>query len=144
MTALGIDYGEKRIGVAVTDELEIIASPLATIANDSGTVGELQRIVSERRIDTVVVGLPLNMDGTLGPSGKAAQAFARVLQARLTIATVDTIDERLTTVQAERAMLAHDLSRAKRARRRDEMAAQMLLQSYIDRKKRRTLSEGAL
>ena len=143
MTALGIDYGEKRIGVAVTDELEIIASPLATIANDSGTVAELQRIVSERRIDTVVVGLPLNMNGTLGPSGKAAQAFARVLQARLNIA-VETIDERLTTVQAERAMLAHDLSRAKRARRRDEMAAQMLLQSYIDRKKRRTLSEGAL
>ena len=136
MTTLGIDYGEKRIGLAISDELEIIASPLATIPNDPNTLNELQRIVAERKVDTVVVGLPLNMDGSLGPSGKAAQAFAQALRDRLKIA-VETIDERLTTVQAERAMLAHDMTRAKRARRRDEMAAQMLLQSFMDARKRR-------
>lgn len=141
MITLGIDYGEKRIGLAISDELEIIASPLTTVPNDPNTLNELQRIVAERKVGMVVVGLPLNMDGTLGPSGKAAQAFAEALNAKLGIA-VETIDERLTTVQAERAMLAHDLTRAKRARRRDEMAAQMLLQSFIDAKKRRGTREN--
>ena len=135
MILLGIDYGTKRIGLAITDELEIIASPLKTIPNDPAGLDELRKIVAERRVELVVVGLPLNMDGSLGPSGKAANAFAEKLRKELA-APVETFDERLTTVQAERSMLMHDLSRAKRAGRRDEMAAQIMLQSCIDARKR--------
>ncbi|HUW30437.1 MAG TPA: Holliday junction resolvase RuvX [Planctomycetota bacterium] len=135
MILLGIDYGTKRIGLAITDELEIIASPLKTVPNDPAGLDELRKIVSERRVELVVVGLPLNMDGSLGPAGKAAEAFAEKLRAELA-APVETFDERLTTVQAERSMLMHDISRAKRAGRRDEMAAQIMLQSCVDARKR--------
>ena len=136
MTSLGIDYGDKRIGLAITDELEIISSPLKTIPNDGKTIGEIRQIITERKVDTVVVGMPLNMDGTLGLAARKSQEFARKLKAEVA-AEVKTFDERLTTVQADRAMLMHDVSRAKRAKHRDEMAAQILLQSYVDSKKTR-------
>ena len=135
MTALGIDYGTKRIGLAITDELEIIASPLKVIPNDAKTLAEIKGLVAQRKIDTVVVGLPLKMDGSVGPAAEAATRFAEALQKEVN-ATVQTFDERLTTAQAERAMLRHDVSRTRRARRRDQMAAQFLLQSFIDSKKR--------
>jgi len=132
---LGIDYGTKRIGLAITDELEIIASPLKTIPNDPNSIDEIRKIATERGVQLVVVGMPLNMDGSLGPAGKAVQKFAEKLRAEMA-APVETFDERLTTAQAERSMLMHDLSRAKRAGRRDEMAAQIMLQSCIDARKR--------
>ena len=135
MILLGIDYGTKRIGLAITDELEIIASPLKTIPNDPNSIDEIRKIATERGVQLVVVGMPLNMDGSLGPAGKAVQKFAEKLRAEMA-APVETFDERLTTAQAERSMLMHDLSRAKRAGRRDEMAAQIMLQSCIDARKR--------
>jgi len=136
MTVLGIDYGERRIGLAITDELDMIASPLKTIENNPATLAEIKKVVDERKVDTIVVGLPLSLSGEMGPSGLKAKAFADSLRAEVSI-TVDTFDERLTTVQAERSMLRHDVTRAKRAKHINEMAAQILLQSYVDCRKRR-------
>ena len=136
MTLLGIDYGERRIGLAVTDALRIIASPLETIENDERCIQRLKDIVEERGVDTVVVGLPLKLDGGLGPAAQNTLRFVDKLKVELG-ATVETFDERLTTAQAERSMLAHDISRAKRAKRIDQMAAQIMLQSYLDASKRK-------
>ena len=136
MVILGIDYGERRIGLAITDAEEIIASPLKTISNDDKLFDELDAVVKERKVGGIVVGMPYNMNGTLGPAGEKVQRFAEQLRERLGV-PVGTIDERLTTVQAERAMLRHDMSRARRRSRIDEMAAQILLQSHIDARKRK-------
>jgi len=135
MTILAIDYGEKRIGLAVTDELEIIASPLETVANDPAGLGRIRKVVVDRRVDTVVVGLPLNMNGTAGPAAHKALEFARSLQTAIAAAVV-TYDERLTTVQAERSMLERDMSRARRRKRIDQMAAQVLLSDFLESGKR--------
>jgi len=133
---LGIDYGERRIGLAITDAEEIIASPLKTLPNDAKLFDELSEIVKERKVGEIVVGIPYNMNGSLGPAGEKVLQFAEQLRERLGV-PVDTIDERLTTVQAERAMLRHDMSRARRRSRVDEMAAQILLQSHVDARKRK-------
>lgn len=135
MILLGIDYGTKRTGLAITDELEIIASPLKAVAGGGAGIGEIRKVVAERGVQLVVVGMPLNMDGSVGPAGKAVQAFVEKLRAELPV-PVETFDERLTTAQAERSMLMHDLSRAKRAGRRDEMAAQIMLQCCVDARKK--------
>ena len=131
MAVLGIDYGERRIGVAISDDLEMIASPFDTLQNDDTLLPRLKQIVAERNVREVVVGLPLNMDGTQGASAKKAVRFAQKLEAELDVG-VETFDERLTTVQAERSMLRHDISRARRAKRIDEMAAQIMLQCRLD------------
>ena len=136
MVILGIDYGERRIGLAITDAEEIIASPLKTLPNDAKLFDELSEIVKERKVGEIVVGIPYNMNGSLGPAGEKVLQFAEQLRERLGV-PVDTIDERLTTVQAERAMLRHDMSRARRRSRVDEMAAQILLQSHVDARKRK-------
>jgi len=141
MTVLGVDYGRRRIGLAITDALEMIASPLKTIPNDSRCIPELREIVGGKAVDTVVVGLPLRMDGTLGPAGQEVLQFAERLRKEIP-APVETFDERLTTRQAERAMLAHDLTRARRAARIDQMAAQIMLQGYLDSRKSRRRIEG--
>ena len=132
MTALGIDYGEKRIGLAITDELEIIASPLATIPNDSNTLSELQRIVTERKADTVVVGLPLNMDGTEGPQVKLSKTLAAAI-GKLSGLPVHLHDERLTSHAADARLVGRDLTRKKKKARQDAVAAQVLLESFLDR-----------
>ena len=136
MAVLGIDYGERRIGVAISDDLEMIASPFDTLQNDDTLLPRLKQIVAERNVREVVVGLPLNMDGTQGASAKKAVRFAQKLEAELDVG-VETFDERLTTMQAERSMLRHDISRARRAKRIDEMAAQIMLQSRLDAAKRK-------
>jgi putative Holliday junction resolvase len=94
-------------------------------------IDELARVVAEREVTHVVLGLPLKMDGTEGPAAAEVRKFAEVLRERLKL-PVELWDERLTTAQAERAMLDADLSRAKRKLRRDKVAAQILLQSYLD------------
>jgi len=136
LVILGIDYGERRIGLAITDAAEIIASPLKTLANDDKLFDLLHATVKERKVEAIVVGMPYNMNGSLGAAGGKVLRFVEQLRERLAI-RVETVDERLTTVQAERAMLRHDISRARRRSRVDEMAAQILLQSYIDARKRK-------
>jgi putative Holliday junction resolvase len=146
MTVLGIDYGKKRVGLAITDKLNMIASPLKTIENDDRMFRQISEVVAENEVDTVVVGLPLNMNGSLGPAGELIQEFVEELRGKLAEAAgeaegpaVETIDERLTSVQAERSMLRADYSRAKRKQKVDAMAAQILLQSYLDSRGSRRL-----
>jgi putative Holliday junction resolvase len=136
LTLLGVDYGERRIGLAITDAMEMIASPMQTLQNDKTFIARLKEIVRAHNVDTVVVGMPLKLDGSRGPAAEKTARFADELQGELD-ADVTTFDERLTTVQAERSMLRHDISRKKRAQRRDEMAAQFMLQTYMDAKKRK-------
>jgi putative Holliday junction resolvase len=130
---LAIDLGRARSGLAISDELGLLAHPLETL--ESGKTNEImQRIgalVREKNIERVVVGLPRNMDGSLGAAAKAALAFAEKLRAQLSCPVV-TWDERLTTVAANRIL--HEAGRATRSIRGciDQVAAQMILQGYLD------------
>ncbi len=134
---LGIDYGAKRVGVAISDSLGMMAHPLETIPVNGpkfdAVCQRLAEIVTEKHCSTVVVGLPRNMDGSYGPSAEKARQFAAQLQSALPAEiTVVTWDERLTTVQAQRAL--HDSGRNTRQSRPviDQVAAQMILQNYMD------------
>jgi putative Holliday junction resolvase len=130
---LGIDPGTRTVGLAVSDELHLSAHGLPSIpARPAANVVEaVKKLIEEYNIYEIVVGLPMNMDGTIGPSAEAAQAFARRLEALLP-GGVRMIDERLTTVQAERTLLEADVSRRKRRGLRDQLAAVLILQSHLD------------
>jgi putative Holliday junction resolvase len=131
---LGIDPGTKTIGVAVSDELGLAAHGLPNIPARprEQALQAVKRLIQEYNIYEIVVGLPVNMDGTVGPSAKAAQEFARGLEA-LVPGGVTMIDERLTTVMAERTLLEADLPRAKRRGLRDRLVAVLILQGHLDR-----------
>ncbi len=134
-TALaGLDYGEKTIGVAVSDALRQVASPLETIRRKkfSADAARLQEIIAARAIGGLVLGLPRNMDGSEGPRCQSTRAFARNL-ARLIDLPITFWDERLSTVAAERALLEADTSRARRAEVIDHVAAGVILQGALDR-----------
>jgi putative Holliday junction resolvase len=130
---LGIDPGSKTLGVAVSDELHLTAHALPNIPARPAfkALEALKKLVLDYTIREIVVGLPMNMDGSIGPSAEAAQRFARSLEAFLP-GGVRMIDERLTTVQAERALLGADLTRARRRGLRDRVAAVLILQGYLD------------
>ena len=134
---LGLDLGTKTIGVAVCDPLWTIASPLETIKRKkfSNDADALSTIVRERSIGGLVLGLPLNMDGSEGPRVQSTRAFARNLSARpdFTDLAVSYWDERLSTVAAERALLEADSSRKKRGEVIDHVAAGFILQGALDR-----------
>jgi len=135
---LGIDYGDRRIGLAVGDTELAIATGLPTLERASPAadiIEPLRRVCREHGVQRIVVGLPLNMNGTRGERARIAEHFARRLRESLGI-EVETWDERLTTRQADRAMLQGDLSRKKRKARLDRLAAQILLQSYLDAQRR--------
>ncbi|MCE0504770.1 Holliday junction resolvase RuvX [Roseivivax sp. GX 12232] len=135
MAALaGLDLGDKTIGVAVSDRLLSVATPLETIRRKKFTqdAERLMAILAEREIGGVVLGLPRNMDGTEGPRCQSTRAFARNLT-RLWPGVITYWDERLSTVAAERALLEADTSRAKRAERIDHVAASYILQGALDR-----------
>ena len=129
---LGIDFGRSRIGVAISDELRLLAHPLETIPAGKNAARRIAEIVRERKIDHVVVGLPRNMDGTFGAAASEAQKFVQELRA-LIPCEITTWDERLTTVAAHRAL--REAGKKTRATRGyvDQVAAQMILQGYLDR-----------
>lgn len=130
---LGIDPGSKTLGVAVSDELLLAAHGLPSIpARPAARALEaVRKLVKDYTISEIVVGLPVNMDGTSGASARAARAFAGSLESLLP-GRVRLIDERLTTVQAERALLEADLSRTRRRGLRDQVAATLILQGHLD------------
>jgi putative Holliday junction resolvase len=131
---LGIDYGDRRIGLAMGDTEVAIAMGLPTLERPGPAVDiteALRRVCREQGIQRIVVGLPVNMGGTHGERARLSLAFAQRLRDGLGI-EVETCDERLTTRQADRAMLEGDLSRKKRQARVDRLAAQLLLQGYLD------------
>lgn len=130
----GLDLGTKTIGVAVSDGLRSVASPLTVIRRQKFTLdaAELLRIAQDRGLAGLVLGLPRNMDGTEGARAQSTRAFARNLE-RLTPLPLGFWDERLSTVAAERALLEADASRRKRAEVIDQVAAAYILQGALDR-----------
>jgi putative holliday junction resolvase len=131
---MGLDYGEKTIGVAVSDGLRQVATPLETVRRtkftaDAARLGEIARA---RAIGGIVLGLPRNMDGSEGPRCQSTRAFARNLDRALGL-PIAFWDERLSTVAAERALLEADTSRARRAEVIDHVAAGVILQGALDR-----------
>ncbi|MFD1343110.1 Holliday junction resolvase RuvX [Litorisediminicola beolgyonensis] len=135
MTALaGLDLGDKTIGVAVSDRLRSVATPLETIRRKKFTLDaeRLLAILAAREIGGVVLGLPRNMDGTEGPRCQSTRAFARNFS-RLWDGPITFWDERLSTVAAERALLEADTSRRRRAEVIDHVAASYILQGALDR-----------
>ena len=131
---MGVDLGQARTGVALSDELRMLAHPLETIENSSAekVARRVRQIVAEKEVDCVVVGLPRHMNGSLGPAAEKAQQFVEKLRSLISCEVV-TWDERLSTVAAERAL--RDAGRKTRETRgiRDQVAAQIILQSYLDR-----------
>jgi len=131
---IGLDLGTKTIGVAVSDQLGSIATPVSTIRRKKFGLDAqaLLEIMSERNIGGMVLGLPRNMDGSEGPRAQATRAFARNFT-RLCDLPLTYWDERLSTVAAERALLEADTSRARRAELIDHVAAGYILQGALDR-----------
>ncbi|MES0823935.1 Holliday junction resolvase RuvX [Ruegeria sp. SCP11] len=135
LTALmGLDLGEKTIGVAVSDLMRGVASPLETVRRKKFTLdsARLLEIIADREIGGVILGLPKNMDGTEGPRCQSTRAFARNLS-RLTEVSIGFWDERLSTVAAEKALLEADTTRKRRGQVIDHVAAGYILQGALDR-----------
>lgn len=130
----GLDFGDKTIGVAISDALRSVATPATTIRRKKFTqdAEALLQLLKARGVGGIVLGLPRNMDGSEGPRCQKTRAFARNL-AQMTDLPMTFWDERLSTVMAERAMLEADLSRAKRADKIDQVAAGVILQGALDR-----------
>ena len=133
MRVLGVDFGLKRIGLALSDEGGTIAQPLKYI--DGGGIAvvsrEVARIGGERKVGKIVVGVPVRLDGTPSEQTERTLAFIAELQ-RATTLPVAKWDERLTSVQAERVLLEGNVRRSKRKQNIDKLAAQIMLQSYLD------------
>jgi len=132
---LGIDYGRARIGLALSDEDEVLASPLPLLrrtARPRRDIDRLASLVRRHGVGRIVVGLPLNMDGTRGEMAEEAEAFAEDLR-RKTKLPVGLLDERLTTAEAERALIEGNVSRKRRKDLRDSLSAVLILQADLDR-----------
>ena len=134
--AMALDYGLKRIGIPMTDIMQIMASPFDTIDSVSlkKNAGKIIEIAKNNDVSTIVVGLPINMDGTEGEMAETVRKFIEEIKLISDIEIV-TIDERLTTAQAERMLIDEgDISREKRKGLKDKLAASFILQTYLDTK----------
>lgn len=131
---MGLDVGEKTIGVALSDELGLTAQPFQTLKRkgDAEDLGAIRRISEDQGVCAVIVGLPMNMDGTMGRQARRVIAFTEKIKAALEVPVFHQ-DERLSTVAAERILIQADVSRAKRRKHVDKLAAAVILQGYLDR-----------
>ncbi len=134
MRILAIDHGTKRMGIALSDELKTIAQPAGFIPSEpfNEFLERLKQLIQEKEVDLIVVGLPRNMDGSYGPAALKVQEFVAVLKSALTV-PIQTVDERLTSVQANRFLISAKVRREKRKEKVDQTAAALILQSYLDR-----------
>jgi putative Holliday junction resolvase len=139
MRTMGLDLGSHTIGVAISDELRMTAQGLKTIRRGSmeEDLRELTAIISQFEVDKVVVGLPRNMDGTLGEQAKKALKWIKTIEERTHLPVISW-DERLSTVAATRILLEADLSRRKRKKTVDKLAAVLILQGFLDHSRDRT------
>jgi len=130
---LALDHGTKRIGVAVSDELKMIAQPLEYIPTEpfDAFLVRLKQLIAEKEVELVFIGMPRNMDGTYGPAAQKVQEFIAQLKPEISV-PIKTLDERLTSAQANRVLLQGNVRRADRKQKVDAMAAAILLQSYLD------------
>ena len=133
MRILALDHGTRRVGVAVSDELQMIAQPLEYIAPEpfANFLTRLKEILRDKEISLILVGLPRNMDGSYGPAALKVQEFVAALKDAVTV-PIKTWDERLTTVQAQKFLIQGGVRRDQRKQKVDKTAAAILLQSYLD------------
>lgn len=134
MRIMGLDVGDKTIGVALSDPMGWTAQGLEVIRRKSDVQEDFQRllqIIREYEVESILVGLPKNMNGTIGPQGEKVLAFVEQLKEEINL-PVKTWDERLSTVAAEKVLLQADVSRSKRKKVIDKMAAAVILQGYLD------------
>lgn len=140
MRCLGLDLGTRTLGISLSDTTATIASTLKTIRfadeDYDSLLPEIQALVDEFQVTTVVLGLPKNMNNSIGPRGEATMMFQQKLEAYLGIDVV-LQDERLSTVEATNYMIAADMSRKKRKAKVDSLAANIILQTYLDKMKGR-------
>ena len=138
MRYLGLDLGTKTLGISISDKTGIIATSLTTIRHDDDfnyLTKELEKIIEEREVDVLVLGLPKNMNGTIGERGETTIKFKEKLEKELNKKVI-LEDERLTTRIAENILIKSDISRKKRKKVIDKMSATVILQSYLDKVKR--------
>jgi putative holliday junction resolvase len=130
---MGLDVGSRRIGVALSDPTQLLASPFGTVqaTPPERAINEIVRLVEQYHVERLVVGLPLTLSGEIGPQAKQVQAFIDTLQARLTI-PIEVYDERLTTAEAERLLIEAGLKAAKRKEQIDQVAAMLILQDFLN------------
>jgi putative Holliday junction resolvase len=133
MRILALDHGTKRIGVAVSDELKLIAQPLEYIPAEplAAVLTRLRQLLHEKEVESILVGMPRNMDGSYGPAALKVQEFVAALKAELPV-PIKTWDERLTSAQANRFLIQGNVRRDQRKEKVDKTAAAILLQSYLD------------
>jgi putative Holliday junction resolvase len=133
MRYLAIDHGTRRMGIAISDEMKVIAQPMEYIPSEpwEGFLARLQQILAEKEVELIVVGMPRNMDGTYGPAAQRVNEFVAALAQAVPV-PIKTLDERLTSSQANRVLLQGNVRRADRKERVDKMTAAILLQSYLD------------
>ena len=133
MRILAIDHGTKRMGIAVSDELKMIAQPLEFILSEpfSDFLVRLKEIIREKEVELILVGIPRNMDGSYGPAALKVQEFVTALKDAVVI-PLKTWDERLTSAQANRFLIEANVRRDQRKEKVDKTAAAILLQSYLD------------
>ena len=138
MRILGIDYGEARVGVAITDELNITAQGLETIqrnGSDKVVLRRLDELMQIYDVRTMVVGMPLNMNGTISERAKVTEQFVHKLKCKYNKIKIDTIDERLTTVEAHRTMNFLDVNKHKKRNIVDTISAVYILETYLNKLK---------
>jgi putative holliday junction resolvase len=133
MRILALDHGTKRIGIALSDELKMIAQPLEFVLAEPFTafVKRLKEIIREKEVELILIGMPRNMDGSYGPAALKVQEFIAVLKDLVAI-PIKTWDERLTSAQAQRFLIQGGVRRQERKEKVDKTAAAILLQSYLD------------
>jgi len=133
MRVLALDPGTKRIGVAVSDELKLIATPLEFIPAEpfDACLARLKELIREKEVDLILVGMPRNMDGSYGPAALKTQEFVAVLKDKIGV-PIRTWDERLTTAMAQKFLIQGGVRREDRKQKVDKTAAAILLQSYLD------------
>ena len=133
MRILAIDHGSKRIGIAVSDELKMIAQPLEFIpaAPFPAFLARLNELINVKEVELILIGMPRNMDGSYGPAAQKVEEFVEALKGLVSV-PVKLWDERLTSAQANRVLIQGNVRRDKRKEQVDKMAAAILLQSYLD------------
>ena len=136
MRMLGIDYGEARVGVAITDELNITVQGLETIQrnnSDKIVLKRLDEIFEKYEVDTIVVGMPLNMNGTMSERAKITEQFIHKLKCKYNKKKIETIDERLTTVEAHKTMNFLDVKKTRKRSIVDTISAVYILETYLNK-----------
>ena len=138
MRILGIDYGEARVGIAITDQLNITVQGLETIqrnGSDKVILRRLDEIFEKYEVDTIVVGMPLNMNGTMSERAKITEQFVHKLKCKYNKMEIHTIDERLTTVEAHKTMNFLEVNKNKKKNIVDSISAVYILETYLNKLK---------